>query len=50
MVVDIQEAAYQKVFTEKPCDHIHEVIYRFHLSRAIFNVSFQLIPYQGICC
>ena len=34
----------RKFFLEKSRDHIHDVIYRLHLSRAVLNLSFQLTP------
>ena len=38
----------RKNFQERPCNHIHDVIYRPYLSRGTLNVSYQVIPYQEI--
>ena len=39
----------RKYFKEQPRGHIHDVIYRPHLSRSILNVSFQLTSCRETC-
>ena len=36
-------------FQENSFGHLHDVIYRPHLSKGILNESFQTIPYHKIC-
>ena len=43
-----KELRTRKCFQEKSCDYILDNINRSHVSRVILNVSFPMIPCQGI--